>query len=220
MWKNRLAYGLVLLTAAVLLFLYSKPFLLTVLIVLLLLMVINGVLVLHDAHSIRVSMRVRPGGQQGKDVNLNIIVNSDKKLLAAQEIFLELETQSTQLVQQHITFSAAVPTRNGLEIYEVRTQKDFQQMLMHWMCFPLQQTEGAGMRYFLTQQMDRQYARLVLLTAGPYTASLKPLEGRIGTTVISAVSGGKLQHIAVGGGYEVVELPAERIEDEVYRILC
>lgn len=96
----------------------------------------------------------------------------------------------TQLVQQHITFSAAVPTRNGLEIYEVRTQKDFQQMLMHWMCFPLQQTEGAGMRYFLTQQMDRQYARLVLLTAGQYTASLKPLEGRIGTTVISAVSGG------------------------------
>lgn len=63
MWKNRLAYGLVLLTAAVLLFLYSKPFLLTVLIVLLLLMVINGMLVLHDAHSIRVSMRVRPGGQ-------------------------------------------------------------------------------------------------------------------------------------------------------------
>ena len=93
-------------------------------------------------------------------------------------------------------------------------------MLMHWMCFPLQQTEGAGMRYFLTQQMDRQYARLVLFTAGQYTASLKPLEGRIGTTVISAVSGGKLQHIAVGGGCEVVELPAERIEDEVYRILC
>lgn len=91
-------------------------------------MVINGMLVLHDAHSIRVSMRVRPGGQQGKDVNLNIIVNSDKKLLAA----------------------------------------------------------------------------------GQYTASLKPLEGRIGTTVISAVS----------GGCEVVELPAERIEDEVYRILC
>jgi len=128
MWKNRLAYGLVLLMAAVLLFLYSKPFLLTVLIVLLLLMVINGVLILHDAHSIRVSMRVRPGGQQGKDVNLNIIVNSDKKLLSA----------------------------------------------------------------------------------GQYTASLKPLEGRIGTTVISAV----------GGGCEVVELPAERIEDEVYRILC
>lgn len=62
--------------------------------------------------------------------------------------------------------------------------------------------------------------RLMLLTAGQYTASLKPLEGRIGTTVISAVSGGKLQHIAVGGGCEVVELPAERIEDEVYRILC
>lgn len=42
--------------------------------------------------------------------------------------------------------------------------------------------------------------RLMLLTAGQYTASLKPLEGRIGTTVISAVSGGKLQHIAVYGG--------------------
>ena len=123
----------------------------------------------------------------------------------------------TQLVQQHITFSAAVPTRNGLEIYEVRTQKDFQQMLMHWMCFPLQQTEGAGMRYFLTQQMDRQYARLVLLTAGPYTASLKPLEGRIGTTVISAVSGGKLQHIAVGGGYEVVDFKVTLVDGSYQR---
>lgn len=92
MWKNRLAYGLVLLTATVLLFLYSKSFLLTVLIVILLLMVINGVLVLHDAHSIRVSMRVRPGGQQGKDVNLNITVNSDKKLLAAGPIHRVLKT--------------------------------------------------------------------------------------------------------------------------------
>lgn len=85
-----------------------------------------------------------------------------------------------------------------------------------------------------TTEMQRRIQgyeeRLMLLTAGQYTASLKPLEGRIGTTVISAVSGGKLQHIAVGGGKlqhiavggscEVVELPAERIEDEVYRILC
>ena len=65
-----------------------------------------------------------------------------------------------------------------------------------------------------TTEMQRRIQgyeeRLMLLTAGQYTASLKPLEGRIGTTVISAVS----------GGCEVVELPAERIEDEVYRILC
>lgn len=65
-----------------------------------------------------------------------------------------------------------------------------------------------------TTEMQRRIQgyeeRLMLLTAGQYTASLKPLEGRIGTTVISAV----------GGGCEVVELPAERIEDEVYRILC
>ena len=92
----------------------------------------------------------------------------------------------TQLVQQHITFSAAVPTRNGLKIYEVRTQKDFQQMLMHWMCFPLQQTEGAGMRYFLTQQMDRQYARLVLLT------------GQLHPRVRAAGKGGLRRHRARG----------------------
>ena len=92
----------------------------------------------------------------------------------------------TQLVQQHITFSVAVPTRNGLEIYEVRTQKDFQQMLMHWMCFPLQQTEGAGMRYFLTQQMDRQYAHLVLLT------------GQLHPRVRAAGKGGLRRHRARG----------------------
>ena len=76
------------------------------------------------------------------------------------------------------------------------------------------------MQYFLTQHMDRQYARLVLLTAGRYTPSLKALEGRIGTTVISTVSGGTLQHIPIGSGCEAVELPAEKIEEEVYRILC
>lgn len=45
-----------------------------------------------------------------------------------------------------------------------------------------------------TTEMQRRIQgyeeRLMLLTAGQYTASLKPLEGRIGTTVISAVSGG------------------------------
>lgn len=127
MWKNRLAYGLVLLTAAVLLFLYSKPFLLTVLIVLLLLMVINGMLILHDAHSIRVSMRVRPGGQQGKDVNLNITVNSDKKLLAAGQY-----TASLKPLEGRIGTTAISAVSGGivLEVYEERTVRSFLEHLV------------------------------------------------------------------------------------------
>lgn len=104
---------------------------------------------------------------------------------------------------------------------------EFRMQNGEWITVHVMQSSTKGYDLFAfhkTTEMQRRIQgyeeRLMMLTAGQYTASLKPLEGRIGTTVISAVSGGKLQHIAVGGGCDVVELPAERIEDEVYRILC
>ena len=94
---------------------------------------------------------------------------------------------------------------------------EFRMQNGEWITVHVIQSSTKGYDLFAfhkTTEMQRRIQgyeeRLVLLTAGQYTASLKPLEGRIGTTVISAV----------GGCCEVVELPAERIEDEVYRILC
>lgn len=66
-----------------------------------------------------------------------------------------------------------------------------------WITVHVMQSSTKGYDLFAfhkTTEMQRRIQgyeeRLVLLTAGQYTASLKPLEGRIGTTVISAVSGG------------------------------
>ena len=125
-----------------------------------------------------------------------------------------------QLVRQNVGFCMAIPGAAGLELCEVRSARDYQQVVARWLSTPAQEESGDGLRYFLMEHLESQFTRLILLSAGTYSPELTKLNGQIGVTVVSAVRGAKVQHTALGYASETVTVPAEASDEAVCRLLC
>lgn len=125
-----------------------------------------------------------------------------------------------QLLRQGAVFCMAVPGPQGLDLCEVRSPREYQQVVARWLSCPVHENSGDALRYFLLQHLDTRFTRLLLLSAGTYSPELSRLEGRIGVTVLHAVHGAAVQHTALGYTGETVTVPAEADTTEVCRLLC
>lgn len=126
-----------------------------------------------------------------------------------------------KLLQKGETFCVLFPTENGLYTCKVENNKDFHQMMAQWMGIPMRQKAGTGLRYFLTQQADREFSRLIILGDEAYEKNLDGAEERIGITILRAVGGRKeMRRVSVSENCEVVEIPADGKESAVYRMIC
>ncbi len=125
-----------------------------------------------------------------------------------------------QLVRQGAVFCMALPGSQGLDLCEIRSPREFQQVIARWLSTPVQEDTGDALQYFLLQHLDSQFTRLLLLSAGEYSPELSRLDGRIGVTVLHAVHGAAVLHTAIGPTSETVTVPAEADTQEVCRLLC
>lgn len=125
-----------------------------------------------------------------------------------------------QLLRQGAAFCMAIPGANGLELCEVRTPREYQQLITHWLSCPVQQTAGDGLRYFLMEHLETQFTRLLILSTGEHNPELARLGGRIGVTVLHVLRGAPQQHTALGPTSESVVIPAEADSTEICRLLC
>ena len=125
-----------------------------------------------------------------------------------------------QLLRLGAGFCMAIPGPDGLELCEVRTPREFQQMTAHWLSCPVQENSGDGLRYFLMEKLEDQFTRLLILSAGEYSPELARLDGRIGVTVLHTMHGAPLQHTALGPTSETVTVPAEADSTTRCRLLC
>lgn len=94
MWKNRIGYILVMAGCVVLLFLYSRPFLLYALILLLLIAVGDFFLLRRDVHSLKTELEIRPSVKQGKTATLILKTSSKHSLVTAGQIILEAKVRN------------------------------------------------------------------------------------------------------------------------------
>lgn len=117
-------------------------------------------------------------------------------------------------------FCLAIPTRNGLQIYEVQNEKEFSRMLPQWLSIPVQAVGGMGLEYFQMQHLEQYFNRLVILSAGDYEQGLRGLEQKIGITVIQASAGKELSYTSLKQNGVLIEIPAREDQKETYRILC
>ena len=124
-----------------------------------------------------------------------------------------------QLLRQGAGFCMAVPGAQGLDLCEVRTPREYQQMITRWLSCPVQENTGDALRYFLLEHYESQFTRLLILSAGAYTPDQTKLDGRIGVTVLRAVRGAAMHHDATGATSETVTVPAEA-GSETCRLLC
>lgn len=117
-------------------------------------------------------------------------------------------------------FCMIFPAADGLKICEIGSRKEYVQVLTEWMCMPMQKPQGTGFRYFMNQQLDREFSRLVILEAGRTEQNLAGADRRIGITMVCAVDGlDEMQTEQVSNTFEIIEIPAEETAG-VYRIMC
>ena len=124
-----------------------------------------------------------------------------------------------QLLRLGSGFYMAIPVSDRLLLCEVRERRDFNQMMMQWLSSPIMQRTGHALQCFLTEQMQQQFTRLLILSAGMYPQNLNRLDGQIGCTVVSIREDVQTLATSVNENCEIIEIPLEKSE-EMYRISC
>ena len=125
-----------------------------------------------------------------------------------------------QLLEQGYAFCMVIPTDSGLQIREVRNERQFRQVLAAWLGFRIQENAGNGLQFFGMQHLEEQFTRLVILSAGKYEQELKGMEDRIGITILNVMEDLDAVRREESGNCMIEEFPARQKAGCTYRITC
>lgn len=126
---------------------------------------------------------------------------------------------ASELVSNHTSFCMLMPTKDGLESFEVRSTGDLERMLTQWLSFRIQEKSGAGLQYFQTNHMELSFSRLMIVSAGRYKESLNGLDRQLGVSLIHIVSDISKQQMMLSGNCEITEIPLNQDIEETCRII-
>ena len=125
-----------------------------------------------------------------------------------------------KLVEQNISFCVAIPTKMGLQLYEIHERRNFRQFFALWFGVPMHKHAGMGFQLFLSEHMEQKFTRLLILTAGEYEQDLKGMDQRIGITVVGTTKEEQMLYTNLGSSLDMVELPENLDLEACYRIRC
>lgn len=125
-----------------------------------------------------------------------------------------------QLIEKRESFCMALPTPNGLQLFEIQDKRQLERAIAVWLSTPISKVEGAALRYFSMQHLEQYFSRLVILSAGEYEHNPNGLENRIGITIISCVKGSKIKHDHAQKFNNITEILADLEKEKIYRIMC
>lgn len=125
-----------------------------------------------------------------------------------------------QLVRQGIDFHMAIPTEQGLKLFEIRSMRMFRAFLPQWFGMKVQEENGGGLQYFLVEHMDQHFSRMLILSAGTYGQNLGVLENRIGAMLIIASEETRKMNSGRNGNCEIIKIPVRAEQEETYWIKC
>ena len=126
---------------------------------------------------------------------------------------------ASELVSNHTSFCMLMPTKDGLESFEVRSTGDLERMMTQWLSFRIQEKSGAGLQYFQTNHMEQSFSRLMIVSAGRYKESLNGLDRQLGVSLIHIVSDISKQQMTLSGNCEITEIPLNQDIQETCRII-
>lgn len=125
-----------------------------------------------------------------------------------------------ELLKNGTFFCMAIPTDNGLELFEVQSQKDWMQVISLWMSFPMQNISGEGLEYFRMEHLAQYFTRLIVLSAGHYEQNLKGMENELGVMLIESSDAEEYEYASISHGIDMVSIPIDNDDTESYRIIC
>lgn len=125
-----------------------------------------------------------------------------------------------QLVKQRIKFCAVIPTANGLYTNEIKNLNEFNQVVTNWLCMKMPEKSGDGLKYFIMDNMENNFSKLIVISASRYNQEMNGLDERMGVILISAVKEKDKAFLDVTGKCEVLEVPVNDDYKEIYKIIC
>ena len=125
-----------------------------------------------------------------------------------------------QMLRQGASFCVAIPQKEGLDVCEVGSLREFHKIQQQWLGTTVASESGQGLEYFMLQHLEEHFTRLLILSAGHYSKDTAALEKRIGVTIVNTVSEGAAAAPGAQSGAEIIEIPADTVEKETYRIIC
>lgn len=143
---------------------------------------------------------------------------SNKELEGAASFTLAL---AEELLSLGTSFCLAIPGADGLDICEVRSRRQLEEVLPRWLGTRVTEKSGVGLRYFISEHMEQYFTRLLLVSGGKYVQDMRGLDVRMGITIITAEDGvSSPSYTAVSPGCDAVVLPADGTDGRPYRIVC
>lgn len=125
-----------------------------------------------------------------------------------------------QLLRQGVSFCLALPAQSGLTLHEVRSLQALHALLPQWFGLELPRRSGAGLQYFLSEHLEQNFTRLLLVSAGPYVHDVSHLGQKISAAVLSADDAAdELTYLNLSPFCEVVSLPT-RLGEGTVRLVC
>lgn len=124
------------------------------------------------------------------------------------------------LVRRGTAFCMLMPSKNGLDVYEIRSGRDLEILIPRWLSLGINEQSGIGLRYFMTGHLEQNFSRLLILSAGRYYEKMNGLDKQIAVSVVSAVSDISREQVSAGGSCEIIEIPADAADRDSCRIVC
>lgn len=140
---------------------------------------------------------------------------SREELNAAAGLFVSV---GESLLVHGIRFCAAIPTQEGIMLYEIGSSRELHRIIPEWLSFRVSMNVGDGFELFMSERLEQYFSRLLIVTPGRFSRSLSELGNRIAVSVVSATETDKPVYTEIGSLCSVSELPVDGGED--LRVVC
>lgn len=140
---------------------------------------------------------------------------SRDELNAAAGLFVSV---GESLIAHGVRFCAAIPTSDGIMLYEIGSLRELHRIVPEWLSFRVSMNVGDGFELFMSERLEQYFSRLVIVAPGRFNRSLSELGNRIAVSLVCATDTEKPVYTELGNLCSVSELPVSGGED--LRVVC
>lgn len=140
---------------------------------------------------------------------------SREELNAAAGLFVSV---GEALISYGVRFCAAIPTAEGIMLYEIGSIRELHRIIPEWLSFRVSMNVGDGFEMFMSERLEQYFSRLLIVAPGRFNRSLSELGSRIAVSLVCAAKTDKPVYTELGNLCSVSELPVDGGED--LRVVC
>lgn len=128
-------------------------------------------------------------------------------------------TVCEKLLELGLFHDVAIPSEKGIQMVNIGTRADFNYMMDIWMGIRMPEQSGTGIRYFQMERLEKEFSRIIYVTAGGFSEELYKMADTVNMTAVCICEEGRAVYSGDHGKSRLIEIPCDRMEDSRYSIL-